>query len=171
MQANYAFLASVNRRRGCLCRVMMMAGLAAQAFGFTPSAPGGRPLRASNFPSHWTCPQLSCGRAVRGSMLGAGAGDDAPHRNSTAPAAEGQAELEASVWALKTQLEERDATILLLRSEITNLQEQLKSQSETRPPPPTDVQKCDALCAYSLPCRPLSCFPSADRHAAPRPRG
>jgi molecular chaperone GrpE (heat shock protein) len=68
-------------------------------------------------------------------MLDAGTEDDAPHRNSTAPAAAGQAELEASVRALKTQLEERDATILHLLSEVTNLKEKLKSQSESPLPP------------------------------------
>jgi hypothetical protein len=51
-----------------------------------------------------------------------------------------------------TNVDQRDATILLLRSEVTKLQEQLKSQSETPPHTQRDVQKCDALCAYSLPC-------------------
>jgi len=137
-----------NRRGGCLCRVMMIAGFAAQAVGFTPSVPGGRPLRASNFASHWTCPQLRRGCAASLSMLGAGTEDDTPHRNSTAPAAAGQAELEASVRALKTQLEERDATILHLLSEVTNLQETLKSQSES-PLPPLPSQMCKRVMHYA----------------------
>ena len=158
-----------NRRSGCLCRVMMIVGLAAQAVGFTPCAPG---LRASNFLPHWTCPQLRRGRAASLSMLGAGAKDDAPHRNSTAPAAAAQAELEASVQALRTQLEESHSTIRHLRSKVTDLQEQLKSQSET-PPAPLPSQMCKSVMHYALTHYPAvpSRFPSADRHAAARPRG
>ena len=140
---------------GCLCRVMVMAGLAAQAVGFTPAAPIVRSvLRAPTVPSPLCCrggrTMFAQGNAARGP----GEGSDTPLSNSTAPAAAAQTELEASVRELTEQLEEKDATILRLRSELEALQERLGNQSESLPPPPTcwpctESHTCAALCADS----------------------
>ena len=108
---------------------LVQAGVLATAAASTVAVAGAVTLLPAN-------PTLLRGDALGSKaarLCGQGEGGDTPSSNSTAPAGV-QEEFEESVRELREQLEEKDATILKLRSELTAFHERLGNESKSFSP-------------------------------------
>ena len=108
---------------------LVQSGMLATAAASTVAVAGAVTLLPAN-------PTLLRGDALRSKaarLCGQGEGGDTPNSNSTAPAGV-QEEFEESVRELREQLEEKDVTILKLRSELTALHERLGNESKSFSP-------------------------------------